>query len=59
MSSMIEKTPKITRPTATLKSVTNPENVHEQTGYFNDQRQHTDCTMPGQLLPAKSPLTRT
>lgn len=45
--------------TATPRSANDPDNVHEQTGYFNEQRQHTDCTMPAQLLQAKSQLRRT
>lgn len=59
MSTLMEKTPKMTWHTVTPRSANDPDNVHEQTGYFNEQGRHTDCTMPAQLLQAKSQLRRT
>lgn len=39
MSTLMEKTPKMTGHTVTPRSANDPDNVHEQTGYFNEQRQ--------------------
>lgn len=58
-STLMEKTPKMTWHTVTPRSANDPDNMHEQTGYFSEQWRHIFCTMPAQLLQAKSQLRRT